>query len=206
MAWGPDKGYSGGRYSLTEAAKRTADKGYEWVVLILDDDGSSADAAATGAFNRSIYQAWRDANRNEGVLSGGWVTQGGDVWMVPSNSDLAIAECEGPGDYEGIINVINGVGAGPLPTCPIGMVTNFSTLTRAGCRPLIQAGIVCMPEAYMNENMNWTPDRMNWNARNLGWPTSQPVAGMYPAHGNPVPSYAQWADWPLADYLLEYVI
>ncbi len=206
VAWGPYKGYTGGRYSLVEAAKRTAAKGYEWAVLILDDDGSGEDARLTGEYNRSIYRDWQKANRDEGVLAGGWVTQGGDVWMVPSGSDLAIAECEGPGDYQGIVNVINGVGAGPLPTCPLGMVTNFSTLTRDNVKPLLAAGITCMPEAYMNENANWTPDVMDRVARNLGWSTSQPTAGVYPAHGNPVPSYAAWSDWPLADYLLEYVI
>lgn len=206
MAWGPRKGYIGGGYSLVEAAKRTAAAGYEWVVLILDDDGSSDDARETGEYNRQNYQAWQDANRNEGTLAGGWVTQGGNFYMIPSDSDLAIAECEGPGDYQGIVNVINNMGAGPLPTCPLGMVTNFSTLTRDLVKPLLAANITCLPEAYVNELAHLTPDNMDRVARNLGWPTSQPVAGKYPAHGDPAPPYPQSTTWPLADYLLEHVI
>lgn len=206
VAWGPRKGYKGGGYSLVEAAKRTAAAGYEWVALIVDDDGSSQDAADTGAYNRANYRDWQKANRDEGVLAGAWVTQGGNLFMIPSGSDLGIAECEGPGDYQGIINVMTGVGAGPLPTCPLGMVTNFSTLTRDSCKPLIQAGITCMPEAYVNELPHLTPENMDRVARNLGWATSQPVAGMYPAHGDPVPPYPDAKTWPLADYLLEHVI
>lgn len=93
-----------------------------------------------------------------------------------------------------------------MPSCPTAIVTNFSTITRERARPLIDAGLVCLPEAYMNETPHATPDAMNYTAKNLGWPDSQPVAGVYPVGGNPAPSYAAWADWPLADYLLEYVI
>ncbi len=193
------KGYTGGRYSILEAAKRTADKGYEWVALELDDP-------ETGPYNRSVYQEWMEAQRNHGMFAGGWTTEGGSLYLVPSDSDLAIAEIEGPGDYQGVENLINGTGAGPLPTCSLATVTNFSTLDRTMCKKLIDAGFTCLPEAYMNEVPNATPDAVDRVARNLGWPTSQPVAGVYPAGGNPPPSYAQWATWPLADYLLEYVI
>ncbi len=192
------KGYSSGRHSLSEAASRIKAKGYEWVALELDD-------AETGPYNRSIYEDYLTIFRSHGLLAGGWTTEGGSIYMVPSHSDLAIAEIEGPGDYEGVINVLTGVGAGPLPTCPLAVITNFSTLTREMCKPLIEANVTCLPEAYLNESANLTPDRVNFTARNLGWPTSQPVAGVYPVGGT-VPDYSQWADWPLADYLLEYVI
>lgn len=142
------------------------------------------------------------------MLAGGWTTAGGSIFLVPSHSDLAIAEVEGPGDYDGLINVMAGNGAGPLPTCPLAIVTNFSTITRDRARPLIQAGITCMPEAYLSENPNADPDGLDRIARDLGWPTSQPVAGTYP---NPVTGqwadYSQWdTEWPLADYLAEYLI
>jgi len=127
---------------------------------------------------------------------------------VPAGSDLAIAEIEGPGDYDGVIAVMNGQGGGPMPSCPIGIVTNFSTIDRARAKPLIDAGITCLPEAYLSENPNQTPDNMDRVARNLGWPTSQPVAGTYP---NPQTGlwadYSQWdTEWPLADYTAEYLI
>lgn len=171
-------------------------------MLELDDDGSGEDARLTAEFNRAIYPQWLDANRAEGLLAGCWFTQGGSLNLAPSGSDLAIAEIEGPGDYDGVVNVIS---SGQLPSCPVGVVTNFSTITRDLAKVLIDAGITCLPEAYMNELPTHTPATMDQVARNLGWPTSQPVAGVYPFNGV-VPSYAEWADWPLADYLLEAVI
>lgn len=199
MAWGPMKGYGTARYNLQQAAFQARLRGYEWVALELDDP-------ETGEYNRSIYDDYLTAFRAEGLLAGGWTTEGGSIYLVPSNSDLAIAEVEGPGDYEGLVMVLDGVGAGPMPTCPLAIVTNFSTIDKAEAKILIDAGFSCLPEAYMNENPNITPDSVDRIARNLGWPTSQPVAGVYPTKLGPAPSYAQWADWPLADYLLEYVI
>lgn len=143
--------------------------------------------------------------RLEGLLAGCWFTQGGSLYLTPPDSDLAIAECEGPGDYDGIKYVIE---QGQKPNVPLGVVTNFSTIDRTRARLFIDNGFTCLPEAYTNENPNQTPDSMDRIARNLGWPTSQPVAGVYPnpTTGAPPPTYAQWADWPLADYLGEYVI
>jgi hypothetical protein len=46
---------------------------------------------------------------------------------------------------------------------------------------------------------------MNVMARNLGWPHSQPVFGVYPVGGQ-VPSYQQWYGWSgWSAYLAEYV-
>lgn len=58
-------------------------------------------------------------------------------------------------------------------------------------------------ECYLGDNPNTTPDRLNWTAQHLGWPTSQPVFGVYNA---PQSTYAPWASWPGADYLAEYVL
>lgn len=175
-------------------------KGYEWVALLLDDSGSEQEV---GEYNRSIYEEYVRTFRLEGMKAGCWFTQGGSLYLTPSDSDLAIAECEGPGDYDGIVSVIQ---SGQLPSCPLAVVTNFSTITRERAKILINNNFTCLPEAYMNEAAHMTPPNMDLVARNLGWPTSQPVAGVYPVGGNPVPSYVQWKDWPLADYLGEYVI
>jgi hypothetical protein len=143
-----------------------------------------------------------------GVKPGVWFTVGGNIYKTPSDAHFAIAEVEGPGDLEGVTNVIRGVGGGPLPSCPLAIVTNFSTMTRENSRPLIDAGFACLTEAYMNENLSQNPDNMHANARWLGWPTSQPVFGVYPtpSQPNPVPLYDQWQSWPGADYLGEYVL
>lgn len=141
--------------------------------------------------------------RLEGLKAGCWFTQGGNLHMAPPDSDLAIAECEGPGDYDGIKYVVD---QGWLPKVPLAVVTNFSTIDRERARLFIDNNFACLPEAYMNENPNQTPDNMNRVARNLGWPGSQPVAGVYPVGGQPAPAYPQATTWPLADYLGEYVV
>ncbi len=139
------------------------------------------------------------------IIPGVWFTEGGEIYKTPSDAAFAIAEVEGPGDLEGVTNVINGTGGGPLPACSKAIITNFSTLTRQNSKPLIDAEFSCLTEAYMNEHSNSTPDTLDLIARNLGWPTSQPVFGVYPVNGQPPPSYAQWADWPGAMYLGEYI-
>lgn len=188
-------------------------KGYEWAVLIVDDPtlvhpSDPEHSPTIGEYNLSIFQDYLDQFRYYGLLAGGWSTEGGSIYKVPSWSDLAIAEIEGPGDYTGFVDVLQGRGAGQMPRCPIGVVTNFSTIDRPRAKVLIDAGVTCLPEAYLSENPNQTPPNMDRVARNLGWATSQPVAGTYP---NPVTG--QWADysawdteWPLADYTAEYII
>lgn len=182
--------------------------GYEWVVLQLDDDGSSADVRETAEYNRSVWPEFCEQMRLRKVKAGGWVTQGGNIYLIPGDADLAIAEQEGPGDYDGIVNCLGGVGAGPVPQVPLGVVTNFSTLNRDRAKVLIDAGFTCLPEAYMNQNPSMTPENQDRIARNLGWPSSQPVAGVYPWQGQPVPSYEPYEAkyGPFDDYLLEYVL
>lgn len=138
-------------------------------------------------------------------MAGTWNTEGGNFYKTPSNADFGICEIEGPGDYEGLANVMDGVGAGPMPSCPWGIITNFN-FAPAGAPKLIAAGAACLTEAYLNENPNATPDSLDRIAKAYGWTTSQAVAGVYPVGGQPVPSYAQWENWPLADYLGEYLI
>lgn len=201
LAWGFKYGFTSGRRSVAEAAQRAQAIGYKWVALELDDPD-------WGPYNRSIWTEFAAEFRSRGMKIGPWFTEGGSIYQTPGGSDLAIAEVEGPGDYEGVINVIHGVGGGPLPSCSLAIVTNFNTplQSREAAKPLIDANISCLTEAYMNENINATPDQMDRIARNLGWATSQPTFGVYPVGGNPPPSYSQWQDWPGADYLGEYII
>jgi len=195
------KGYTTGRHSMQEAALLAKQKGYEWAALELDD-------AETGPYNRAHWDEYTMAFRLHGILAGCWFTEGGNIHQAPTDSDLAIAEIEGPGDYEGVLNVIRGVGGGSLPGCPLAVCTNFNTplQSRAAAKPLIDAGFSCLTETYLNENPNADPDGLDRIARALGWPTSQPVFGVYPVGGNPPPSYAQWSKWPGADYLGEYIL
>lgn len=201
IAWGFKKGFTNGRYSVDQAAQIAQSKGYYWAALELDDPDTSA-------YNLSIWDEFMLQWHLRGMKAGPWFTEGGNIYQTPADSDFVIAEIEGPGDYEGVVNVINGIGGGPLPTCSRAIVTNFNTplQSRAAAQPLIDAGFTCLTEAYLNENPNATPDRLDSIAKNLGWPGSQPVFGVYPVGGQPVPSYAQWADWPGADYLGENVL
>lgn len=185
--------------SPAQVAQFCAAKGYKWSALEYDDPN----------FQPEIWwPQFRDQCLAHNVLPGVWFTEGGNVYRTPPGALFTIAEIEGPGDYEGVVNVINGVGGGPLPSGPKAIITNFNTplLSREYAKPLIDAGFSCLTEAYLNENPNATPDNLDRMARALGWPGSQPVAGVYPVGGHPVPSYEQWVNWPMADYLGEYVI
>lgn len=183
--------------SPAEVAQWCVEQGMEWSALEIDD-------------LRFRPQQWWSAFRHEhairGVKAGCWVTEGGNIYRTPGDAEFVIAEIEGPGDCEGILNVIDGVGAGPLPSCPKAIITNFN-FAPAHAPRLIDAGFYCLTEAYLNEGTGGpTPDAMDRLARAFGWTTSQAVAGVYPVAGVPLPSYEQWADWPLAYYLGEYLI
>jgi len=189
--------FSVGQFSPSEFAARAEAQGYEWAALEYDDPNFDPE---------NWYPQFHYHCQLNNILPGVWFTGGGDIHKTPSDAAFSIAEIEGPGDLEGVTNVINGVGGGPLPTCPLAIVTNFSTMNRTNAKPLIDAGFTCLTEAYMNEDLRMTPDAMNFTARNLGWATSQPVFGVYPVGGVPAPSYAEWQDWPGVDYLGEYVL
>lgn len=191
-----ENGTGSQQLSPIEFARRASAHGYEWAALEYDDP----------TFQPEVwYPQFHDACVSHGIIPGVWFTTGGELYKTPADAQFAIAEIEGPGDYEGIVNVITGQGGGPLPLCSLATITNFSTLTRESSKVLIDAGFTCMPEAYMGNNPNQNPDAMDRTARYLGWPTSQPVAGVYPVNGA-TPDYSQWSDWPLADYLLENVL
>lgn len=143
-----------------------------------------------------------------GSKAGPWWTEGAQIMNTPGDADFAIAELEGQGDYDGIINAIN---AGTLPTCRKAVVTNFNVpLTDANgvpqpqsAAPLIAAGFECLTEAYMNENPNATPNNLDLMAKQLGWPRSQPVFGVY---SGPISLYDPWRDWPgYSMYSAEYL-
>lgn len=131
--------------------------------------------------------------------------------MTPADAGFAIAELEGPGDYDGIISKI-----GQLPACPKAIVTNFNTplyidgspgseaAARQHAAPLISAGFTCLTEAYIGDNPNATPPNLDVYGRNLGWSHTQPVFGIYNA---PLTSYAPYMNFPgWSIYLAEYQI
>jgi hypothetical protein len=197
LAWIFENGTGSQQLSPAQCAQRAKALGYEWLALEYDDPAFQPE---------TWYPSFAAACRAQGLLPLVWFTEGGNIYKAPPDAAGAIAEVEGPGDLEGVTNVINGVGGGPLPGCPLAICTNFSTLNQQNVRPLIDAGFTCLTECYMNESAGMTPDNMDRIAKNLGWPTSQPVFGVYPVGGNPAPSYAQWQTWPGVDYLGEYVL
>ena len=59
-------------------------------------------------------------------------------------------------------------------------------------KPLIDAGWACITECYLGESPNSTPENQDFYAtRNLGWPETQPVIGLYAGK--------TWADYPTRD-------
>jgi len=143
------------------------------------------------------------------VLPGVWVTEGAKIADVPLDAAFAIAECEGPGDYDGIVAAIK---HHMLPPCPKAIVTNFGGLivkdangvtdipaSRALAQPLVDAGFECLTEVYVRDDAGnptgRTPEDMDFIAREqLGFARSQPVFGLF--GGAVLADYAQWFDWP----------
>lgn len=186
-----------GQFTTHQFAQKASDAGYAWAALELDDYNNAP---------RWPDFAWEC--RQKGVMPGIWVTEGAKISTTPADADFAIAELEGPGDYDGIIAAIDG---GTLPTCSLAVCTNFNVpLTNPQgvpqpdkAKPLIDAGFSCLTEAYLGDNPEATPDRLDFTARQLGWPGSQAVAGVYNV---PPSAYAEWVDWPLVHYLGENVL
>jgi hypothetical protein len=199
FAWVFTNGSISGTHTPADLCQLIADHGYKWWALERDDP-NFRDA------NLAVWDQCVEHSHLRGLKFGPWFTEGGNLYETPPDADLAIAEVEGPGDLEGVTNVPTGLGAGPAPTCPIAICTNFSTLNRDNCKPLIQRGVTCLTESYMNESPGMTPDNMDGVAKFLGWPTSQPVFGVYPTASTPHPDYSQWADWPGVDYLGEFML
>lgn len=189
--------FENGQMTTHQFAQRASTAGYVWAALELDDYNN---AARWGDFAIEC--------RAKGIKPGIWVTEGAAINQTPTDADFAIAECEGPGDYDGIIAAID---TNTLPKCSLAIVTNFNIpLTNAQgvpqsdmAKPLIDANFTCLTECYLGDNPEATPDALDATARRLGWAGSQPVFGVY---NKPPSAYAQWALWPGADYLGENVL
>jgi hypothetical protein len=197
LAWG----FWNGQFTPRTFAEAAAAKGYEWAALEIDDED-------TGDHNLLLWPQFEFECVQHGLLAGTWTTEGGNIDMTPVDASFAIAELEGPGDYDGIMFAIENQ---RLPSCSLAVITNFNIpLTDTSgvprpekAKPLIDAGFSCLTECYLGDNPNATPDEMDFKARQCGWPTSQPVFGVY---NKPPAAYAEWADWPGVDYLGENVL
>lgn len=198
IAWGFAEGFREGQLTPVQFAQKARAAGYRWAALEHDDYG-----------NAGRWGPFRHACQSEGILPGVWFTEGGHIADTPSDASFAIAECEGPGDYEGVTAAIKHL---MLPRCPLAIITNFNVplITPEGvprpemAAPLIEAGFRCLTEAYLGDNPNATPDNLDRMARGCGWPSSQPVFGVYNA---PASAYDPWRSWPGAsDYLAEYLL
>ena len=138
------------------------------------------------------------------------MTEGAHISTTPADADFAIAECEGPGDYDGIVAAIS---AGNIPSCPKAIVTNFNLPLRDQqgvpqpqySKPLIDAGFQCLTECYMGDNPNASPPRMDFTGRQCGWASTSPVFGVYNATLNSYASYMNsFPGW--SAYLAEYIL
>jgi len=197
IAWG----LWNGQFTPHQLANKAKDKGYKWLALELDD-------VQTGAYNQAIWPAVRQECLNVGIVPGVWFTEGANISQTPADAELAIAECEGPGDYNGIVQAIT---SNNLPLCSLAICTNFNVpLTTPAGAPdkdaaqiLIDAGFSCLTECYLGDNITATPPELDWLGFRCGWPGTQAVAGVY---NYPKAAYDQWNDWPLVDYLGENVL
>jgi len=158
---------------MGDFAQKAFAHGYRAAAMELDDFGNAA-----------LWPEFKSACYAHGVKAGVWVTDGGNIINTPVDADFAIAEHEGPGDYDGIISAI---GFDDLPDCPLGLLTNFGTplgtatgYSREAAKPLIDAGFACLTECYTGDNANLTKERLEFTATvQLGFPSAQAVYGIY---------------------------
>lgn len=127
------------------------------------------------------------------------MTKGGNIQAAPNDVDFLIAELEGPDDYNGIISAIEQMPAW-MHEIPKAVVTNFnaplsdiSGYHPDKAAPLIEAGFSCITEAYLGDNPNATPERLDFAAKTLGWDYTIPAFG---AWNQPLTTYEPWMDWP----------
>ena len=138
------------------------------------------------------------------------MTEAQNIISIPLNSHFRIAEVEGPDDYFALLACLPQVHRSQN----LAIVTNFAPFVTwdeekqqwvddpAKAKPLIDAGFKCLTEAYLGDNPNATPDRLNFRGTRLGWKKTAPVFGVWNYS-----DYEQWENWPgCSDYLLEYVI
>jgi hypothetical protein len=172
--------------------------GYKWAALEFDDYG-----------NDQIWGPFRLSCQAAGIMAGVWMTEGAHINLTPSDAEFAIAEMEGPGDYEGVMQAI---ADGKVPTCPRAVVTNFnlplvdaSGPNPQAAKPLIDAGFQCLTEAYIGDNPNATPTNLDFMGRKCGWASTSPVFGVYNASLTAYTPYmAAFPGW--SAYLAEYVL
>lgn len=108
-----------------------------------------------------------------------------------TGADHYTAQAEGPVDWPAHVAAFR---AG-YPTMPAAVVTTFVGLGASSSgydpsvsRPVIAAGFKCLPEAYVSEDPHATPAELDFAAtRQLGWPVSQPVIGVF--HGETFADY-----------------
>jgi hypothetical protein len=155
--------------------------------------------------NNARWGAFRDACLNRSILPGVWFTDGWNIGATPIDAKFAIVEIESENDRQGLINHL-----GRLPNCPVSIVTNFTPFTDSQgvplpekAAPLIEAGITTwITEAYLGDNQNYTPERLDFTAKKLGAKRTQPLFGI---HNKPLSEYSQWFGWPgWSIYLAEY--
>lgn len=100
------------------------------------------------------------------------------------DADFYLAQAEAPNDWVAI--------AEQALSVPKAIVTTLFGQDVQSTNALVQHGWKCLTECYISENPNATPDRMDFEARKLGWKGTQPVFGFQGVGPDP---YEKWANW-----------
>lgn len=208
IAWGL---YNGGRtFPGSEPhtiAQKAADAGFKWVALQWEPQGNRERAAG---LREELKKRGLDFVVWEAYPSVGSGNTAVNAW----NADAYIAQAEEPQPWSGIVATYT-VGK------PAAVVTTFAGLgaVEGGydpsiAKPVVDAGWACFTEAYTNENVQWTPDRLNFTGVNqLGFPSTRPVIGLWEGMQGRLPAstyvnalnlgnYAGYAVW-LAETMVD---
>jgi len=149
---------------------------------------------------------------NQGLKFGPWETKpypGSTAQRLEESEiatpDFIILEAERKADWPMIIHQLWADGDDDIPTAT---VTNLDEHGIPGYfDPIIEAGWHCLTECYIQDNPNATPERMEFQAGQVGFDKKkvQPVLGLH--GGLTLLDYAEWLHYPgWSVWSAEYVL
>lgn len=194
---------SNGQFSPESLASKAAafrheaaPDGFKWLALQEDGFGNAARIADFVAAAHKV-----------GIKAGIWQTY--PIAKAWAGIDFYMAELERPIDTRAFTEAHRRLN----PSLSTWYITNLDTHGDPDYfKPLVDAGFGCYTEAYISDNPQATPERMEWQARQVGIPVSYPGPSLYagPAGAPTLDDYVRkhgllrWHTW--AGYLAEYIL
>lgn len=198
-------GLTNGQFTPASLARKAAEFRHKWAPdgikwLALQEDFVND---SNGIRNADLIVPFVREARARGIAAGVWQTNPRvQLW---SGLDFYMAELERPIDTAAFAQLHRSWN----PRIPSSFISNLDTHGNPDYfKPLVAAGFTAFTEAYLSDNPQATPERMDFTARQVGIPVSYPGPSLYAGrNGHPtLDSYdlSRWPGW--AGYLAEHLL